>query len=55
VDDVLSHFPYLPTHHGGMNDIVMWYYVSNAWMHFIDVDMGIGTWIVILFSNKLLH
>jgi hypothetical protein len=55
VDDVLSHWPDLPTHHGGMHDIVMWYYVANAWMHCVDVAMGIGTLIVILISNKSMH
>jgi hypothetical protein len=51
VDDVLSHWPKLPTHCGGMHDIVMWYYVVNAWMHFVDVAMGIGALIIILYSN----
>jgi hypothetical protein len=51
VDDVLRHWPYLPTHHGGMHDIVMWYYVVNAWVHCVVVAMGIDTSIVILFSN----
>jgi hypothetical protein len=48
LDDVLRHWPDLPTHHGGMHDIVMWYYVVNARMHCVDVAMGIGTLIVIL-------
>jgi hypothetical protein len=55
VDDVLSHCLDLRTHHGGMHDIVIWYYVVNAQMHCVDVAMGIGTLIVILISNKLLH
>jgi hypothetical protein len=29
-DDVLRRWPDLPTHHGGVHDIVMWYYVVNA-------------------------
>jgi hypothetical protein len=45
VDDVLSRFQDLSTHHGGMHDIVMWYYVVNAWMHCVDVAMGIGIYI----------
>jgi hypothetical protein len=48
VDDVLNRWQDLPTHHGGTNDIVMWYYVVNAWMHCVYVTMGIGTLIVIL-------
>jgi hypothetical protein len=55
VDDVLSCWTDLPIHRGGMHDIVMWYYVANAWMHCVDVAKGIGTLIAILFSNKLLH
>ena len=51
MDDVLSRWLDLPTHHGGMHDIVMWYYVVNAWMHCVVVAMGIGTSIAILFSN----
>jgi hypothetical protein len=51
VDEVLSRWPNLPAHHGGMNDIVMWYYVVNAWIRCVVVAMGIGTLIVILFSN----
>jgi hypothetical protein len=53
VDDVLNHWPDLPTHHGGIHDIVMWYYVVNAWMHCVDVTMGIGTLIVILLTVAL--
>jgi hypothetical protein len=52
---VLRCWPDLPTHHGGMHDIVMWYCVFNAGMHCVYVVMGIGTSIVILFSNYLLH
>jgi hypothetical protein len=37
----------LPTHHGGMHDIFMWYCVVNAGMHCIDVTMGIDTLISI--------
>jgi hypothetical protein len=51
VDDVLRHWPNLPTQHGGMHDIVMWYYVADAWMHCIDVSIGIVTLIVILLSK----
>jgi hypothetical protein len=51
VDDVLRRWPDLPTHRGGMHDIVIWYYVVNAWIHFVVVAMRIGTSIVILFSN----
>jgi hypothetical protein len=53
VDDVLNRWPDLPTHHGGIHDIVMWYYVFNAWMHCVDVTMGIGTLIVILLTVSL--
>jgi hypothetical protein len=53
VDDVLNHCLYLPSHHGGIHDIVMWYYVVNAWMHCVDVTMGIGTLIVILLTVSL--
>ena len=48
MDDVLNHWPYLPTHNGGIHDIFLWYYVVNAWMHCVDVTMGIDTLIVIL-------
>ena len=48
MDDVLNCWSDLPTHHGGIHDIFMWYYVVNAWMHCVDVTMGIGTLIVIL-------
>jgi hypothetical protein len=48
VDDVSRHWPDLPVHHGGMHDIVMWYYGFNARMHYVDVAMGIGTLIFIL-------
>jgi hypothetical protein len=51
VDDVLRCWPEFPNHCGGMHDMVMWYYVANAWMHCVVVAMGIGTSIVILFSN----
>jgi hypothetical protein len=51
LDDVLSHCPYLPTHYGGMHDIVMMYPIANAWMHCVDVAMGIDTLIIILSSN----
>jgi hypothetical protein len=44
-------WPKFPTHCGGMDDMVMWYYVANAWMHCVAVATGIGTSIVILFSN----
>jgi hypothetical protein len=50
VDDVLIRWLDLPTHHGGMHDIVMWYYVVNAWMHSVDVARGIGTLIVIIWQ-----
>ena len=52
MDDALSRWP-VPTHHGGIHDIVMWYYVVNAWMHYVDVTMGIGTLIVILLTVAL--
>jgi hypothetical protein len=55
VDDVLSHWSDHPNHRGGMHDTIMWNYVVNAWMHCIDVAMGIGILIAILISNKLLH
>jgi hypothetical protein len=42
-DDVLRHWPDIPTHHGGVYDIVMWYYVVNVGMHCVDVAMGIDT------------
>jgi hypothetical protein len=51
VDDVLRHWPELPTHHGVVHDIVMWYYLVNAWMHCVNEAMGIDTSIVLLFSN----
>ena len=51
MDDVLRHWLDIPTHHGEMHDIFMWYYVFNAWMYCVVVAMGIGTSIVILFSN----
>ena len=53
MDDVLICWPYLPTHHGGMHDRVMWYYVVNAWMNCIDVAMGINKLIVILLTVAL--
>jgi hypothetical protein len=53
VDDVLNHWPDLPAHHGGIRDIVMCYYVVHAWMHCVDVTMGIGTLIVILLTMAL--
>jgi hypothetical protein len=48
VDDVLNRWPNLPTHHGGIHDIFMWYYVVHAWMHCVYVVMDIDTLIVIL-------
>jgi hypothetical protein len=51
VDDVLRHWPNLPTKLGGMHDIFMWYYVVNARMLYVNMAMGIDTSIVILFSN----
>ena len=53
MDDVLNRWPDLPTHRGGIHDIVMWYYVVNAHMHCVDVTMGIGTLIVILLTMAL--
>jgi hypothetical protein len=53
VDDVLNRWIDLPTHHGGIHDIVMWYYVVYAWMNYVDVTMGIGTLIVILLTVAL--
>jgi hypothetical protein len=38
----------LPSHHGGMHGIDIWYYVVNAGMHCVDVAMGIDTLMVIL-------
>jgi hypothetical protein len=55
VDDVLRHWPNLPTHHGGLHDTVMWYYVVNVGMHCVNVAMGIGTSIFVLFSYYFLH
>jgi hypothetical protein len=43
LDDVLRHWLDLPTHHGGIHDIDMWYSGVNARMHCIDVAMSIGT------------
>jgi hypothetical protein len=43
LDDVLRHWLDLPTHHGGIHDIDMWYSGVNARMHCVDVAMGIGT------------
>jgi hypothetical protein len=51
VDDVLRRWPDRPTHHGGMQDIVMWYYVVNTEMQCVNVAIGIDTSIVILFNN----
>ena len=51
MDDVLRRWLDLTMHFGGMHDIVMWYYVVNAWMHCVALAMGIGTSIFILFSN----
>ena len=53
MDDVLNRWLDLPTHHGVIHDIVMWYYVVNAWMHCVYVNMGIGTLIVILLTIAL--
>ena len=50
MDDVLNRWLDLPTHHGGRHDIVMWYYVVNAWMDCVDVTMGIGTLIATLLN-----
>jgi hypothetical protein len=41
VDDVLNRWLYLPTHHGGIHEIVMWYYVVQCmdalcnYVHFV--------------------
>jgi hypothetical protein len=53
VDDVLNRCPDLPTHHGGIHDIVVCYYVINAWMYFVDVTRGIVTLIVISLTVAL--
>ena len=53
MDDVLNHWLDLPSHHGGIHDMFMWYYVVNAWMHCVDVTMGIVTLIVILLTMEL--
>ena len=53
MDDVLRRWLDIPTHRGGMHDIFIWYYVVNAWMHCVDVTMGIGTLIIILLTVAL--
>jgi hypothetical protein len=50
---VLNRWPDRPTHHGGIHGIVVWYYVVIAWMHCVDVIMGIGILIVILLTVAL--
>jgi hypothetical protein len=51
---MLRHWPYLPTHRGGMDDIVMWYYMVNMEMHCVDVTMGIDT-LILFIGNCLLQ
>jgi hypothetical protein len=46
---VLRHWSDLPSHHGGMHDIIMWYYAVNAGMHCVDVAMGIDTLISLFY------
>jgi hypothetical protein len=38
-----------PTHHGGMFDIVVWYFGGNTRMHCGNVTMGIGTLVEFIF------
>jgi hypothetical protein len=48
LDDVLRLLLDLPTHHGEINDLDMWYFEVNARMHSVDVATGIGTSIYLL-------
>jgi hypothetical protein len=41
--DVLKHWLDLPTHHGRIHDIYMWYSKINTRMHCVDMAMYIGT------------
>jgi hypothetical protein len=43
LDDVSRHWIDLPTHHGGIHDIDMWYSRINARMHCRDATMSIDT------------
>ena len=43
LDDLLRHWLDLPTHHGGIHDMDMWYSRVNARMHYVDMAMGIDT------------
>jgi hypothetical protein len=40
LDDALRHEIDLPTHHGGIHDIDMWYSIVNARIPCVDVSMG---------------
>jgi hypothetical protein len=51
LDNVLRHWPDLPTHHGGIHDMNIWYSRVNARMHCVDVAMIIGT--LVLFIGKV--
>jgi hypothetical protein len=42
LDDLMRHFIDLPTHHGGIHDMDMWYSEVNARIHYGYVAMGIG-------------
>jgi hypothetical protein len=48
LDDVLRLWLDLPSHRGGMHEIVVWYYAVNEMMPCVDMTMGIGTLIIIL-------
>jgi hypothetical protein len=43
LDDVSRRWLDLPTHHGGIHELHMWYSRINGWMHCVGVAMGIGT------------
>jgi hypothetical protein len=54
LDDVLRHCLHLPTHHGRIHDMDIWYFGVNARMHWVNVAMGIGT-LVLFIGNISLH
>jgi hypothetical protein len=43
LDDVRRHWLDLPSHHGGIHDMDMWYFGVNGRMRCVDVAMGIDT------------
>jgi hypothetical protein len=50
---VLTRWLDLPTHHGGIHDMDMWYFEANERMNCVDMAMGIGALVCLLCVIRL--